>query len=117
MPPVIQVTRRGTVSNDADVAALQRDFTERHCAKLTGFLDPLVLAEVRQQIDRGRFREYARDSVPAEVRLDEGVATGLLHFLTNDPRLFLLVERISGCSGIRSFAGRVYRRFPGRHHV
>jgi hypothetical protein len=117
MPPVIQVTRRGTVSNDADIAALQRVFAERHCAKLTGFLDRSVLDEVHEQIDRGRFREFAHGSVAAEVRLDEGVATGLLHFLANDPRLFRLVERVSGCTGIRSFAGRVYRRFPGRHHV
>jgi hypothetical protein len=117
MPPVIQVTRRGTLSNDADRPALQRTFAERHCAKLNGFLEAGVLDEVRARIERGTFREFAHGTIATELRLDVGIATGLLHFLTNDPRLFRLVESVSGCAGIRCFAGRVYRRFSGgRHH-
>jgi hypothetical protein len=116
-PPVIQVTRRGTVSNDAGVAALRRTFAERHCAKLTGLLEPGLVDEVRAQIARGTFREFAHGSIATELRLDAGVCTGLLHFLTNDPRLFRVVESVSGCTAIRAFAGRVYRRLPGgRHH-
>lgn len=116
MPPVIQVTRRGIVSNDADVATLHRAFAERHCAKLAGFLEPVVLDEVCAQIERGTFREFAHGSIATELRLEAGVCTGVLHFLTNDPRLFRLVESVSGCTGIRSFAGRVYRRHPGGQH-
>jgi hypothetical protein len=67
-------------------------------------------------VDRGTFREFAHGSIATELRLDDGIATGLLHFLTNDPRIFHLVESVSGCTGIRAFAGRVYRRFPGGHH-
>jgi hypothetical protein len=116
MPPVIQVTRRGTVINDADVAALRRAFAERHCAKLTGLLDPGLAGEVRAQVERGTFQEYGHGSIARELRLDAGVATGLLHFLTNDPRLFRLVESVSGCTGIGAFAGRVYRRLAGGPH-
>jgi hypothetical protein len=116
MPPVIQVTRRGAVSNDADVEALHRAFTKQHCAKLTGFLEPTVLDQVRAQVERGTFRDFAHGSIATELRLEDGVGTGLLHFLANEPRLFRLVESISGCTGIRAFAGRVYRRFPGGGH-
>jgi hypothetical protein len=117
MPSPIQMTRRGTVCNDADLAELHRTFAAQHCVKLTGFLEPALADEVRAQIDRGTFREFAHGSIAAELRLDAGVCTGLLHFLTNDPRLFQLVESVSGRTGIRAFAGRVYRRFAGRHHV
>lgn len=117
MPPVIQLTRRGAVSNDAGLAALHRTFEQQQCARLTGLLEPALAAEIHDQIARGRFREFAHGSVATELRLDEGVCTGLLHFLVNDPQLFRLVESLSGCTGITAFAGRVYRRFPGgRHH-
>lgn len=117
MPPVIQMTRRGAVRNDAELPALCRAFAERHCASLVGFLEPSVLDDARALVERGTFREFAHGDLATELRLDTGVGSGLLHFLTNDPQLFSLVETISGCTGIRSFAGRVYRRFPGgRHH-
>lgn len=117
MPPVIQMTRRGSVTDDADRAALHRAFARQQCAKLTGFLEPSLAGEIRAQVERGEFREFAHGSVATELRLEDGVCIGLLHFLANDPQLFRLVESISGCAGIRSFAGRVYRRVPGgRHH-
>jgi hypothetical protein len=117
MPPLIQLTRRGTVANDADVAALRRTFAAEHCAKLIGLIEPSVLHDVRAHIDRGTFREFVHGSIAAELRLEDGVCTVLLHFLTNDPQLFRLVESVSGWTGIRGFAGRVYRRFSGgRHH-
>jgi hypothetical protein len=74
MPPVIQLTRRGTVSNDADVAALQRAFAVQHCAKLIGLIEPSVLHDVRAQIERGTFREFAHGSIATELRLDDGSA-------------------------------------------
>ena len=116
MPPVIQMTRRGAVRNDADLAALCRTFDQHQCAKLSGFLEPALVDESRAQIARGEFREFAHGSLATELRLETGIGTGLLHFLTNDPQLFRLVESVSGCTDIRSFAGRVYRRFPGGQH-
>jgi hypothetical protein len=116
MPPVIQLTRRGTVRHDADLAALHHEFAERHCVKLAGLLDADLVTDVRAQIDRGTFREFAHGSLATELRLDPGVGTGLLHFLTNDPQLFRLVESLSGAAAARSFAGRVYRRLPGGQH-
>ena len=116
MAPVIQLTRRGAVSHDGDLAALQRAFAHQHCARLTGFLEPSLAAGIRAQLERGGFQEFAHGSLATELRLDDGVCTGLLHFLANDPRLFRLVETVSGCRDIRAFAGRVYRRIPGGHH-
>lgn len=116
MPPVIQITRRGTVSNDRDLDALHRTFAAQHCVKLPGFLAPALVDDIQAQLARGDFREFAHGSIATEQRLETGVCTGLLHFLTNDAQLFRLVESISGCAGIRSFAGRVYRRFSGGRH-
>ena len=116
MPPVIQLTRRGAMRNDAELDALRRTFDEQQCAALRGFLEPALLSEVQAQMERGEFREFAHGSLATERRLETGICTGLLHFLTNDPQLFRVVESVTGCTGIRSFAGRVYRRFPGRHY-
>ena len=116
MPSVIQMTRRGTVWNDTGLAEFSRTFAAQHCAKLRGFLEPSLLGEVRAQVERGTFREFAHASIATELRLETGLGSGLLHFLVNDPRLFRLVESVSGCAGIRAFGGRVYRRFPGGHH-
>ena len=116
MPPVIQLTRRGAIRNDADLASLRRTFDEQQCVMLRGFLEPGLVDEVDAQLERGQFGEFAHDAIATELRLETGVCTGVLQFLTNDPRLFQVVESISGCTGIRSFVGRVYRRFPGRHH-
>lgn len=113
---MIRLTRSGAVADDADLAVLRRTFAEQHCVRLIKLLEPALAASIQVQMARGRFREFAHGSVATELRLDEGVCTGLLHFLVNDPRLFRLVESISGCRGITAFAGRVYRRFPGVHH-
>lgn len=113
---MIQLTRRGAVADDADLAVLRRTFAEQHCARLTGLLEPALTAGIQAQMARGRFQEFAHGSVATELRLDDGVCTGLLHFLVNDPRLIRLVESISGCREITAFAGRVYRRFPGGAH-
>jgi hypothetical protein len=115
-PPAIQLTRRGAVWNDAHLASLCRTFDQQQCVKLGGFLEATLLDDIRAQVRRGAFHEFAHGSLATELRLEIGVCTGLLHFLTNDPQLFRLVESVSGCAGIRSFAGRVYRRFPGRHY-
>ena len=116
MPPVIQITRRGTVTNAAGLAPLQQTFADQHCVKLAGLLEPAVAADVQARIERGRFSEFAHGSIATELRLEPGVGTGVLHFLANDPHLFRLVEAVSGCRGLRAFAGRVYRRFPGGQH-
>ena len=83
---------------------------------MCGFLEPTLTDEIRAQIARGEFREFAHGSLATELRLEPGVCTGLLHFIVNDPSLFRLVESLSGSRGIRAFAGRVYRRFPGGRH-
>jgi hypothetical protein len=116
MAPVIQITRRGTVSNHAGVEFARRAFAAQHCVKLAGFLERTLVDDIQHQLAAGEFREFAHGSLATELRLESGVCTGLLHFLANDPRLFRVVESISGCAGIRAFAGRVYRRFPGGRH-
>ena len=116
MPPVIQLTRRAAVRDDADLAVLQRTFAQQHCARLSGLLEPALLVEIRFHIERGEFREFAHGAIATEQRLEPGIGSGLLHFLVNDPRLFRLVQDVSGCTGIGAFAGRVYRRFPGDRH-
>jgi len=40
----------------------------------------------------------------------------ILHFLTNDPKLFWMIEQITRCGRVGCFEGRVYRMIPGCDH-
>lgn len=46
----------------------------------------------------------------------DNAASHLLHFLTHDPRLFEVIQQITGCGRIGCFDGRVYRMVPGSQH-
>jgi len=116
MPSALQLTRSGSVTLDTDLDQLRREFQTHHCVKLEALLAPALLASIQRQIERGTFHEFAHGSLATELRLATGTGTGLLHLVVNDPTLFGLVERVSGCAHIRSFVGRVYRRASGRGH-
>ncbi len=48
-------------------------------------------------------------SVGSELRLADNPVAGVLLVLMNDPVLFRLIRRVTGCGPIGSFTGRVYR--------
>jgi hypothetical protein len=48
--------------------------------------------------------------------MDPNAALGLLYLIANDRRLFEAIERITGCSAIGAFIGRVYLMRAGAGH-
>ena len=48
--------------------------------------------------------------------MTENIASRMLEFLTNDQKLFEIIQQITGCDRIGCFSGRMYRMMPGRDH-
>ena len=47
---------------------------------------------------------------------EDNLTSHLLDFLSNDAKLFQIVQHITGCTAIGCFEGRVYRMIPGHGH-
>jgi hypothetical protein len=50
------------------------------------------------------------------MRERDNIGFHLLHFLANDPKLFHLMQQITGCGRIGCFSGRVYRMVAGHDY-
>jgi len=101
-----------------ELAALVRQFEERHFVKLVGLVEPTLLADARTGIGAATF-----------VPLSHGDA-GRDHYMIGNPVLFAfqalvhtrafldLVEEICDFrrGSLKGFVGRVYQKVPGHHH-
>jgi hypothetical protein len=113
---VITATRTGLVvtASDAELQALRDRFAREHILRLSGFLDAAHVELIDRYIDEVGFLPRVHEGIGTELCLPEGRAVRLLFFLVNDPALFAVIERITGCSSIGCFTGRLYRMLPGR---
>ena len=116
---MIQVTRSGLVvsATAADLDCLRTQFGRQHCIQLPEFLSPDLLRFIQGRLERGDFHDRIHEKVGLELCLTQhDVALSLLYLLTNDPRLFQLVQQLTGCDRIGCLIGRVYRMVPGSGH-
>jgi hypothetical protein len=115
---MIQITQRQTVvqgSNRELTAARKRFQCDGHM-KLTGLLEPSLLAAVLNAIDRTNFDLRLHDGIGLEMCAPSGAVSGVLEFVLNDPDLFTAISQMTGCGPIGCFEGRVYRMVPGTEH-
>jgi hypothetical protein len=100
-----------------DAEVLREEFQATGCAMMPGFVSPEILGpvlrklatseltlreEATEQYHFGRVY-FAGETDPARI------ATV---FLLNNPKLFRLVEAITGCGRIENFLGRVHKTIP-----
>jgi hypothetical protein len=113
---VITLNRNGVVvtATEGALQALREQFDREHVIRLPGLLDAEHRALTNQYIDEVGFLPRVHDGIGTELCLPDGRAARLLYFLVNDPALFTVIERITGCGPIGCFTGRVYRMVPGR---
>ncbi|MBZ5556394.1 MAG: 2OG-Fe(II) oxygenase [Acidobacteriia bacterium] len=114
--PVLQLTHAGARWLAADPTPLRDLFRRAHCVRLPALIAPDLLWRIQREVERGEFRAFDHDGIATELRLQSGVATGLLHVLVNDPQLYRFVEQVTATSPVRSFLGRVYRRDANGHY-
>ena len=115
---MIQLTRSGTVFSGSteDLESLREQFDRHHCIRLPQLLEPGILKVIQERIDQTEFVERAHEGAGVELCMTENISAGLLHFLTNTPTLFRIIEHVTGCGQIGCFTGRVYRTTPGLGH-
>jgi hypothetical protein len=115
---MIQINRSGVTFRGApgDLQNLRSQFDQRHCVLLRDFFEPELLALVRRRLESAGFQDHHDSGIAEELMAQDKTLNGLLHIVTNNPKLFELVKEITGCDPIGSFGGRVYRMIPGGGH-
>ena len=116
----IEVTRRGLdVGATVDeIAALREAFARDHVVRLRGFFGDRLLADFRARVRAAAFSRRVEHGVEIEHTLEEPAPLALTVVALNDPALFVVIDRITGCGPIGCFTGRVHlrRASPGGGH-
>jgi hypothetical protein len=116
---MIRLTRSGMafVGSQADVDSLRHIFEREHCLLLRGFLGGDLVPLVLPLLKRAQFSPAHYEHVGSELLMEPNAALEILTFLSNDQKLFDLVETITRCQRISSFYGRVYKLAPNPDHT
>jgi hypothetical protein len=115
----VQITRVRTVveGSDADFETLRQQFESRHHLVLPGLIEPDLLRTLQSRLEEASFFEKTNRNIGDELRVRPNAASSALQFLMNDPALFAVAERLTGCPAIGCFLGRVYRLLPNPGHA
>ena len=108
----IEVTRRGldVGATVGELAALREAFARDHVVRLRGFFGAPLLAAFRARVKDAAFSRRIEQGVEIEHTLEEPAPLALTVVALNDPALFDVIDRITGCGSIGCFTGRVQLR-------
>ena len=111
---LVQVTLAGIrTAPDAELARARAVFDRQHYLHLHQFFDRDLLGLCQRLLENAHF--VLQEVAPSrEDHMVDDNIYGRLEFLLNTPDLFTAVERMTGCGGILSWVGHVYRLEPGR---
>lgn len=114
---LLQVTKRGpvTAGSERDFDRLREQFKYQHWLLLPNFLDRALLDLIQQKLGETEYRVVDRET-GVELRPVDCTAYLATELLLNSPKLFRAIERITGCSRIACFSGRIYRRPPSKDY-
>jgi hypothetical protein len=100
-----------------DTDALRLELTQRHAVVLRSFLEPDEREWVRRQLDEASFHPHTIEATgKTELLMQPNAISALLLLKLCDPKMFDLVEAVTGCGPIGDFRGRTYRMVPGAGH-
>jgi hypothetical protein len=112
---LIQLTRDG-LAGSARIDELECQFEREHVFRLTRLLHPDLMQMISSRLDCGAWMtrddaDIAREAVPVGPG-----PVSILNFAANTPEFLELIRRITRCSQITWFGGRVYRMAPDSNH-
>jgi hypothetical protein len=116
---MLQISRSGVVfsGSEADIARARTDYEQQYWVRLPAILDREVFEIAQAQLGASQFEEKTAN-LYRELTVANNALPFALLLLLNNPRLFRLIEEITGCGHIGCFRGRIYRIVPGaNHHV
>lgn len=105
-------------ADPAAVARVKQQFASTHAVVLREFLEPSLLAELREKVARGEFRLKVHDASGDEECMVNNDAIWLLRFLLGASAVLRAVEDLTGTTGLTQCQVRVYRFAPdtGQRH-
>ena len=116
----LQVTRAGLrLPDPEELRGLHDAFARHHCVLLPAFFEPYLVRWLLRRAVEGRWETIVHDDLdpPAvDLLLRDDVAWGTMATLLNDPALFAVVRRITGCEPMVSNSSRIYRMDPDAGH-
>lgn len=114
--PLLALTPNGieVVGSGRAFARARAVYARENAVLLPRFLEPRLLAIIREQIARGRFRRVIHKGFGSDQFLARHKATAALIFLLDDPRVFAEIRRITGCSPLRSVSASIRRAIAGK---
>lgn len=116
---MLQISRSGVVfsGSEADIERARADFEQQDWVRLPAILDRELFEIAQAQLGASQFEEKTAN-LYRELTVANNALPFALLLLLNNPRLFRLIEEITGCGHIGCFRGRIYRIVPGaNHHV
>lgn len=116
---MLQISRSGVVfsGSEADIARARTDYEQQDWVRLPAILDRELFEIAQAQLGASQFEEKTAN-LYRELTVANNALPFALLLLLNNPRLFRLIEEITGCGHIGCFRGRIYRIVPGaNHHV
>ena len=111
---MLQITRRGLLTDLTSVPALRQTFERELYVRLPRFFPPEVLSLIEPHISADSFFERVGEGRELCMPINGGLAAMLM--LVNDQKLFDLIRDITGCASIHAFEGRVYRLMGGSRY-
>ena len=100
------------VGSPVDIEAAREELDRRHCIKLSGFVAPDLLDEIRTGLLDAPFRHNVDPTRSVSATLVEGALFMRLLLMANDDRVRGIISSLAGIP-LPGFYGRFYRRLPG----
>jgi hypothetical protein len=120
LTPRVTLTRQrlDLAASGDQIEALAARFAAEHVLHLPQFFGDDLLAQFDHRLPQAAFHTRIDNGLVIEETLDDGALIGLMTMAMNDPALFRLVDRLTGCGPIGNFTGRVQQRgaSDGRSH-
>jgi hypothetical protein len=91
---------------------MRQEFDAQNYIRLPNLIEPQLMQILQREIDRAVFPAKEFEFGGGELSMEHNLVSGTLNFLASDPKLTNVVRKITGCSSIGSFGGRVYRVMP-----
>jgi len=94
--------------SDADIERARAEFEQQDWVRLPAVLDGELWNMIQEQLAASNLEGKTASIYPAF-----NVSDSTLVLLLNNPRLFKIIEQITGCGQIGCLRGRIYRIVPG----
>jgi len=115
---MIQLTKSATTFRRSakDLDTMRKTFRRQHWIHLPKFLESQFVHEIHESFLHSRFYTKKHKGIGTELCVSRNPTLDTLRFIVNDPSLFEMIRKITGCGDIGCFNGRIYRLDPEQTH-